>query len=214
MKLIGLISILFVLIFSSSHASATKKSWNFDVYYDDKLIGEHTFELTKKENLNYIEINASFNVKFFFINAYTYRHKNKEVWDDQCLESIQSFTEDNGDEFNVVGEKKENAFEISVNKSSNKLDSCIQTFSYWEKDILTRNNLLNSQTGEIEKIETVNLGRELITSKNQQIMAEHFRLISDKFSIELWYSEQGEWLALRSTTEDGNVLTYKLKRSI
>ena len=72
--------------------------------------------------------------------------------------------------------------------------------------------LLNSQTGEYEDIVVENIERQHITIKDQSVAANHYRLKAEKFSIELWYSDQAEWLSLRSTTEDGNVLTYKLKR--
>jgi hypothetical protein len=44
---------------------------------------------------------------------------------------------------------------------------------------------------------------------NQPIEAEHFLLQTPRFSIDLWYSKSGEWLALESLTENGHRLRYE-----
>src|SRR2546426_914215 len=37
------------------------------------------------------------------------------------------------------------------------------------------------------------------------------RIDTERNRIELWYSPEGEWLGLRSTTRDGHVLSYRLR---
>ena len=46
---------------------------------------------------------AQFNVKFLFINAYSYSHKSDETWQGDCLQTITSSTDDNGEQYNVSG---------------------------------------------------------------------------------------------------------------
>ena len=58
------------------------------------------------------------------------------------------------------------------------------------------------------------IGTKNIDVAGQQTLAKQYRLITEKFQIDLWYSQQNEWLSLRSTTEDGNVLNYQLKEVI
>jgi hypothetical protein len=41
--------------------------------------------------------------------------------------------------------------------------------------------------------------------------ATHYRIDTERNRIELWYSPEGEWLGLRSTTRDGHVLSYRLQ---
>ncbi|HEY0942264.1 MAG TPA: DUF6134 family protein [Steroidobacter sp.] len=41
--------------------------------------------------------------------------------------------------------------------------------------------------------------------------ARRYELRSKKLSIDLWYSQQSEWLALESKTARGQKLIYKLK---
>ena len=39
----------------------------------------------------------------------------------------------------------------------------------------------------------------------------HHRIISDKFTIDLWYTMDDEWVGLQSTTKDGKKLRYELQ---
>jgi len=89
------------------------------------------------------------------------------------------------------------------------LPACVQTFAYWDKSFLQQSHLLNSQTGEFTTINTTRIGVEQIQVVNQPIEAEHFLLQTPRFSIDLWYSKSGEWLALESLTENGHRLRYE-----
>jgi hypothetical protein len=40
--------------------------------------------------------------------------------------------------------------------------------------------------------------------------AEHYTLSGSKYTIELWYSPGGEWLALQ-TTADGRTVRYEMR---
>jgi len=209
--------IIFVLLISvvpgNAVANSSAKSWNFDVFYDGKNIGEHSFLVTKKLDKTEVSVNASFDINILFFNAYKYRHTNKEIWADQCLESINSKTNDNGTEYRVQGEKKNNILEVNNNQELFQFDTCVKTFSYWDKNIVNSHELLNSQTGKVENIVVTSLGTNTIDSVLGKQSASKYRIQAKTFSIDLWYSVKGEWLALQSTTEDGNILTYKLKEN-
>lgn len=201
------------LIFISGNvlANTEQKTWAFDVYLDDKWIGEHKFVMTQQGERKTLEITANFKVKFLFITAYEYLHRNKEEWEHHCLTRIESYTNDNGTEYQIKGNLSHDTFLLRQNNSSNKLENCIQTYSYWDPMIVQQNLLLNSQTGNLDRIEVKALGKEFVEVAGKTYEAERYQLKNEKFSIDLWYSLAGEWLSLRSTMADGNVLNYKLK---
>jgi len=190
------------------------KSWLFDVYLDENLIGEHRFNILEDGKRQVIDISAQFDVKFLFFNAYQYKHLNKEIWQSQCLKSIDSVTDDNGKKYQVKGKQNNNSFQLTVNESTNFINGCVYTFSYWNTDILKQVKLLNSQTGEYEKVKTRKIGKNTIQLNEKSIAANQYRIDAKSFSVDLWYSERGEWLSLKSTTKDGNVLSYKLRSKI
>ncbi len=211
----------FTLILSMTAISAhsTNKSWYFDVLLNDKQIGEHSFIVKQVGNVEQVDITAKFDVKILFFTAYKYRHTNTEIWQGQCLQNISSSTDDNGKNFQIdgkqVNDKQGNSsFVLTINDKIDSIKGCVNTFSYWNKDILTQTSLLNAQTGEVETVKIETLPSEDITINNQLIHASRHRLQTDKFSIELWYSPGGKWLSLRSTNVNGKILTYKLKKEL
>jgi len=194
---------------SSEHALG-EKSWNFKVYLDQKEIGYQTFTLTPKAGGSNVTIEAKFDVEFLFINVYSYRHRNSEIWRDGCLQSIESRTDDNGDNFFVMGSRADNGFEIKSHAGEQQLQGCVKTFAYWDADFLDSTRLLNSQTGEFQPVEIRTLGTTEIDVLGQKREAIHYHISTSDFQIELWYSpDRSEWLALQSTTTEGSVLRYK-----
>ena len=84
------------------------------------------------------------------------------------------------------------------------------TFAYWNPKILQQKKLLNPQTGEYLSANISSLGKENISVKGQTIKADHYKIDTTKFKIDLWYGPDEEWLALQSVTEDGKI-NYVLK---
>jgi hypothetical protein len=52
------------------------------------------------------------------------------------------------------------------------------------------------------RLETLEVG-------DRELASERYTLAGPDFSIELWYSPEGEWLALESTTKEGRKLRYE-----
>jgi hypothetical protein len=196
---------------SQAAAATTDKIWRFKVYLADKEIGNHIFHVKETPNNSYIAITADFDVNILFINAYSYDHSNYEVWRNGCLVTVHSRTNDNGEELYVKGEKSGMYFTIESNNQTIKETGCIKSFAYWDPSFLMSQRLLNAQTGELMRVESDYLGIEKITIRSKPTLAKHYRLHTDKFSIDLWYSENDEWLALNSTTSNGSVLRYVIQ---
>jgi hypothetical protein len=193
------------------HAS-TVQEWRFKVYLDDQPIGYHTFRLTPQgDGRRTIDINAQFDVKFLFFNAYSYRHANTEQWQQRCLRSLQSSTDDNGKQSGIRGETSGDRFYLDTGAERTALGECVMTFAYWDPAILEADRLLNAQTGEYVGVNVKPLGREQIPVREQAISADRYRLVADKATIDLWYAaDSRRWLALQSTTESGRKLRYRI----
>lgn len=200
----------FLLALLSGDALASQ-SWKFKVFLDEQEIGEHTFKVASFNNKTHVTINAEFDVYFLFINAYSYRHTNYEVWDDKCLQSVKSKTSDDGDELYVQAEYESEQFNIKTPTGQYSAGGCIKTFAYWDPTFLISQRLLNAQTGEIEPVRVEKIGEEDLMIRSKLTSAMHYRLTTDDYVIDLWYSKNNEWLALNSTTKNGSVLRYKIQ---
>ena len=205
------ILITLLLFFTLGQSSYAMNAWDFKVFYGDQEIGEHHFSLQKQGDKQKVSIKADFNIDILFINVYSYKHKNTEIWQDSCLSSIESLTDDNGEEFITKGKFENDILIIDSKQGANEVEGCVNTFAYWDKNFLDNETLLNSQTGEIVDVDISYIADEKILVRNKMVNAKRYELKSDEFNIDLWYSDKDEWLALNSTTKDGTKLRYQLQ---
>ena len=209
--ILRLITSIIIIMLSMTGTATANQSWNFKVLLDDEIIGEHKFQLTNKNNQSFVKIDANFDVYFFFIKAYSYKHTNYEIWNGNCLQSIKSNTDDNGELHNVNGKTRENSFYVKTATEQYNANGCVRTFSYWDPTFLKSQSLLNSQTGEIMPVQIELLGEENIEVRNKTVLADHYQIRTNDFMIDLWYSKNNEWLSLNSTTSSGAVLRYQIQ---
>ena len=177
---------------------------------NDKPIGFHSFSLNGDGERQRLTTEAQFDVKFLFINAFRYRHDNTEIWGNGCLDSINARTDSNGDLLSVRGQRIEDSFELEGQPGLQLPGNCIQTFAYWNPDILDSTQLLNSQTGELEDVTVTRESLDVIDVNGKTVEAVRYRLLAKAGAITLWYSndESRRWLALEAPAKGGRTLRY------
>lgn len=199
---------LFVL---SAAAASADQTWDFRVFLDDKEIGTHRFDLVEQGGERQLTSKATMKVKLLFVTAYTYDHHDVEHWQGDCLSKLASTTDDNGKKHRVDVQRRDGATVVKTLEGTQRLGECVLTFAYWNPAMLQQTRLLNSQDGEHVAVEIKDAGADTIEVRGVKTPARRYELRSEKLSIDLWYSQQSEWLALESKTARGQKLIYKLK---
>ena len=190
--------------------SSDKRSREFEVLLDGDPIGFHRYEMLARDGGHEVISEASFDVRILFINAFRYRHTNREYWDGQCLSSIESQTRQNGKQFEVTGSKIDDRFVLNSMSGADELDACVMTFAYWDPRFLNQSRLLNPQSGEYLQVEVEPLGDRLLTVRGEAVQASAFRITAPKVDLTVWYSQDEEWLGLESVAKGGRILRYEL----
>jgi hypothetical protein len=197
-----------VLLAAALEARAsTPREWRFDVFLGDKPIGTQVFQVTGEGARQRVRTEARFDVNILFVNAYSYRHRNEEVWERGCLASIESTTDDNGKPYRLRGTSGSNGFAIETRANRATLPECVRTFAYWNPDYLKAQRLLNAQTGEYEDVTLRPLGEETLEVRGEKRSAHRYALEGPRLRIDLWYSPENDWLALE-TKKGGRTLRY------
>ena len=187
-----------------------QRSWQFSVLLDGSPIGYHRFDLMSRESELEVRSEASFDVRFLFINAFRYRHSNRELWEGECLRVIESSTRQNGEEFAVSGERLAEGLRIEANGKADQLDGCVMTFAYWNPRLLEQTRLLHPQTGEYMSVDVQPLGREELTVRGESVIATAYQVRARDVDITVYYSEDDEWLGLESIAKGGRIIRYVL----
>ncbi|MGD2137639.1 MAG: DUF6134 family protein [Gammaproteobacteria bacterium] len=200
-----------VLLVPLAASAGTAKEWRFRVFLDEREIGYHHFHLIQHGPETELLARAEFDVTFLRIPLFSYRHENSEVWIGQCLQNISAITVENGERFRVEGTANGGGFRLSTPNGEQTLPACVSSFAYWNRAFLENDRLLNPQTGEYLDVETRYLGEQTIRVGDTDRAARHYRLTTGETGIDLWYSREGQWLALESTTRGGRLLHYRIE---
>ncbi len=191
-------------------STASERSLEFDVYLDEKPIGAHRFILADEGRNQIVRSEADFEVKVLFITAYRYEHRNREVWRDGCLQAIEAWTDSNGEHYVVEGASTPTGFEVRTADGKEQLDTCVGTFAYWDRALLNKPRLLNSQTGEHVAVTLRALDGTRLEIDGADLPVERYALSGGDLDITLYYAAgTGHWVALDSRVEGGRTIQYR-----
>jgi hypothetical protein len=207
-----LLCVLALLLATPAAAQVDDSSeWIFRVYLDDREIGFHKFRVETDGERQEVSIEARFDVRILFFNAYSYEHANIEVWESGCLSDLRSRTNDNGTTLTVLGSADREAFRIDTREGSNAIDSdCVRSFAYWNPEFLQAGQLLNAQTGEVMNVDLEPGGIETIELGDMAYDAVRYTLETEEGPIRLWYTpDEMQWLALEAPAEGGRTIRYE-----
>lgn len=196
---------------TASAAGPTGGEWDFQVFLDDKPIGEHRFALATTGDERKLTSEAEFAVKLLGVTVYRYKHVATEQWQGDCLRQLTSKTDDGGDHSQVSAEAKGDALAVATAKGTQSLDGCVMSFAYWNPAIQSQSHLLNAQTGQYEPVQVERIGLGSVEVHGQPVQATQFRINGTANPIDVWYSAKGDWLGLDSTVAGGRKLTYRLQ---
>jgi len=207
---------LILLLTTNAFANLSESSqWQFKVLLDNREIGTHHFTLSEPNGRQTIQTEARFDVKVLFVNLYRYRHQSTEVWQGNCLRSIDSETDANGKPFLVegnlvAGQSNDNYFQVNAAGAETELPPCVMTFAYWNPIFLDEDKLLNSQTGTYEDVTITRIGEESLQLDGEAVAAVKYLIDLKAGPITLWYAANDfRWLALESVAAGGRILRYE-----
>ena len=207
-------AIAILLALGACAASANTRSWDFRVLLDGSEIGEHRYELREEGESRALRSTAQYRVRLLVIDAFRYRHEASERWRGDCLESLASQTETNGEREAVNASLREGR--LSVERQAGGRTSreehagCVMSFAYWNPRMLRAQRLMNGQTGEVLPVRIAALGEESVPVRGRLLRADRHQLTAPGLKIDLWYAN-GEWVALEAPARGGRVLRYELR---
>lgn len=208
--MLGRFILAITLLLQAGATLAAQQEWRFRVFLDEKEIGYHDFVLEEAGNRLTLQSEASFEYRLMFVKLYGYTHENTETWSDGCLTAIESKTDVNGQPYAVSGKLKGDSFVLNGAVGKVELPPCNMSFAYWNPAFLKQDRLINTQNGEVLDVEISEPERVEIEVRGVLQPALRYQLDAGEMKIELWYSENHEWLALESEARGGRRLRYQL----
>jgi len=199
-----------MLLLQAGATLAAQQEWRFRVFLDEKEIGYHEFVIEETGNRLTLQSEASFEYRLMFVKLYGYTHENTETWKGGCLTAIESRTDANGEPYQVSGKLEGDSFILEGAGGQVELPPCNMSFAYWNPAFLQQDRLINTQNGEVLEVEVSEPERVEIEVRGVLQPALRYQLEAGDMSIDLWYSEDHEWLALETAARGGKRLRYQL----
>ncbi|HEX3632995.1 MAG TPA: DUF6134 family protein [Casimicrobiaceae bacterium] len=189
---------------------AAAREWHFDVSLDGLPIGTHDISLRENGDSRSVVSDMRFSVSLLGFKAGSYEQHEEETWNGDCLTRIDTRTVERGATTTVSGRLEGGSFVVDGPGGQQRLPACVMSFAYWNPRVFKQASLINVQTGASTPI-TIQAAEEAYTVRGASVDATHYRIDTARNRIEVWYSPAGEWIGLRSTSQQGHVLAYKLK---
>ena len=192
-------------------ADAGTRVYAFKAFLDGKPLGEHRFIVATDGATRRVTSDADFVVKFLGFSAYRYRHHAEEQWSGDCLTSLVASTDDDGKPASVKLTKSGEANELATAGGTSSVPGCLMTYAYWNPAMRSQVRLLNPQTGKVDAVRIERVADGDVTVGGKPVHAFDWRIAGGEAPIDVWISDQGDWVGLDSRVSNGkHRLSYRL----
>ena len=182
---------------------------DFTAYRNGSWLGSHRLDFVDDAGRLTVDIEIAFDVKLAFIPLYSYRHRNREIWEDGRLVSMSTETDDNGTDYKVEVVRDGDRLLVDGVDGRLEVPGETQTTSYWNESALKAGVWLDTQRGKLARSEVTKKPMELVRVEGSDVEATPYDLVGD-ITCTLWYRD-GRWVKLRFIGEDESVIDYTLE---
>ena len=191
-------------ILSNSYGFSYKKYHEFEIYRNAKKIGFHKLYFQKTGNT--IEVNTQIEmiVKLGFLTIFKYFHNSKEIWNQNKLIEVKTYTQKNRRKFEFSAKRKGSKIQIESRGKKFFVSGNSLITSYWHQHWLNKKELIDSQHGKKRFINVKKEGMESISTKFGNILAQRYKVTGrqdkvngKKIDYDIWYDEKKRWVKIK-----------------
>jgi hypothetical protein len=160
-------------------------------------IGRHAITLEKRDDAHHLAVDVDIVVRILGIAAYRYEMRNREVWRDGRLVSIDCEVNDDGTRKTVRAAATADGVEIDGSGFSGLAASPVATTTYFTPEFLKRPRWISTDDGEVYSMQVARDGDERIETAGGAIQTTRWRAVGgDDFDATLFYDARGEWVSI------------------
>lgn len=169
----------------------------FAILRDGDDIGFHAIALSREGADLRVAIDIEIVVRVFGIAAYRYEMRNREVWRDGRLVSMDCAVNDDGKAKTVRAARAGDALRIDGPLYSGEAPDLAATTTYFTQDFLQRETWISTDNGELYPIAIAPQGVERIATGAGGVDCAAFRATNGAdFDVTLFYDARGEWASV------------------
>ena len=179
----------------------------FDVLREGDKVGAHVVRFSRDGNA--LLVHASFDIamKFLGFTVYRYSYVSRSLWRGGRVIELEARVDDDGAEHWVRAGADGQALEVSGPDGAFVAPVDVLPTDHWNATVLGRDLVLNTLTGNLNRVQIVNLGAAVVETSGGGRRARHFRYTGE-LEVDVWYDAEGRWVKLRFKAEDGSTIDY------
>ncbi|MDX1737818.1 MAG: DUF6134 family protein, partial [Alphaproteobacteria bacterium] len=151
----------------------------FEIVRNGKSIGQHITTFKEQGESVHIDSDMDLKISFLGIPLYSFSYKSEEIWEAGNLKSVNVHVDDNGEKQFIFGQMNKDGFEIRAGDKRLALSSPLLTTNHWNPEVTDKKQVLNTLTGNINKVEIVPRGEEEISIKGGKLSAFRYDYSGD-----------------------------------
>ena len=224
MKKISLFFCLFFLFLSKANSHVSHYSelefLKYDLYFNNKLIGNHIYRFENSNGLIKVLSKGSFKITKLGIDLMDYKTQSSAIYKENKMINFNSETLQNDKKkyvkiaYNII--KK--TYSIDGSSFNGDTDGNSIISSLWNHEILLKKRQISSISGSVNSQKVNFKGKKKIKLNNKSYNTLNFQIISDdskplnekKININIWYQEN-TLIWLKASYEKLGIWEYKLK---
>ena len=197
----NLILIIFLLLPTTVNSHVQHydnlKRIEFDIFRNNKHIGQHIFSFKKTDNQLQVESEINFQIKKLGVVLYKYHVKGTEYFENGALVKFNSKTNQNGKEKYVNIKLEEDELVIDGSSFKGKVPKNYLLGTWWNHSIVEADAQISAVSGRIIKQKVTFLGKENLIIDGKTYSTLHFNFSSTdkkldkdkKLNTDVWYDE-------------------------
>ena len=176
-----------------------------------KTVGSHTVKVWPATSNNgedfSVSVESNIRITVLKVPVFKLNFKSAEQWKNGTLQSISATTQQNNETTIVSATKNESGYSLKNNGETRQITTPIFTSNHWHAGVIGSEQIFNTLTGNVNKVEIASLGVETLDLPGGQRQATRYRY-SGELKIDAWYGEDGRWLQLLFEGSDGSEIKY------
>ena len=194
------------------------KYLKYNIYFNNVIIGYHTFDFTKKDQILEVKGEGRFKLTKLGIDVMNYKTHSRAIYKNNQLIEFKSETIQNDKKKYTNIKATDNILKIQGSSFNGQTDKDSIISSWWNHEIVTKNKQISSVSGRVMDQKVKFLGKKKIIIKNKNYNAINFHIISDdekkiddkKLDIKIWYNSDN-LIWLKASYEKFGTWEYRLE---
>lgn len=179
------------------------------VLRNDRKIGHHSIHLNRYGDTTQTRIRSDVIVAVLGVTIFRYKMRARESWEGGRLQSVSSWTYENGEERRVEAKARDDGLQVNADGKSRLLPGDVGSTSLWPSTTPGRSALLDIGKGRLRQIASTHMGIETLDTRSGPVTAERY-VIRGGIDRDVWYDSEHRLVRVAFDASDGSRILITL----